>query len=89
MNLRRGDDERNDHGPGGEGRGGPSAALILSGVLVVLAVIFAVQNGDDVSVNLLWIDATMRLWVVIVVSLVLGALIDRLVSIWRRRSREH
>lgn len=88
MNLRRDDDEQpRERQIGPDGSSGPSAALILSGVLAALVVIFVVQNANGVPVKFLWIDQELKLWVVIVGSLVIGALLDRLVTVWRRRSR--
>jgi len=66
---------------------GPPIALILAGVIAVLCLIFVIQNGDEVTAQFLWIDQEIRLWVAILVSIVLGVLLDRLFSIWWRRTR--
>lgn len=63
--------------------------LIVGGVALVLALIFIVQNSEPVQTTFYFWDAETRLWVVILVSLVLGALLGQVVPavIRRRRAR--
>jgi uncharacterized integral membrane protein len=63
--------------------------LIVGGVALVLAVIFIAQNSERVQATFYFWDAEARLWVVILVSLVLGAMLGQLVPavIRRRRAR--
>lgn len=62
-------------------------ALILGGVIGVLALIFVIQNGGSTTTQFLWIDVEMKLWLTIVISIAVGVALDRLFSIWWRRNR--
>ncbi len=65
-----------------------SPSLIIGIVVAILVVVFIVQNAKDSQVKFLFWDGTVSLWVVIVVSLILGAVLDRIVTWYmRRRSR--
>jgi uncharacterized integral membrane protein len=82
-------DRDDSHGGNGakSGRNGVSPALIGTGVLGAAVLAFVVSNGDDVEVSFLGFDATMPTWLLIVVSLAVGALLDRVVGWWMRRRR--
>ena len=69
----------------------PSLKLVLLLIVVVIAAIFFFQNGHDADVEFLGWSGTWPVRVIIVVSIVLGAIIDRLGSwFWRRaRSRKN
>lgn len=54
--------------------------FVISLVLVLLVVIFALQNSQGVIVNVLWLHFEWPLIIVIVGSLLLGALITLLLS---------
>ncbi|MFI5428537.1 lipopolysaccharide assembly protein LapA domain-containing protein [Aeromicrobium sp. UC242_57] len=54
-------------------------------VLVVLTVLFIVQNRNQVDINLFWIHVRMSLWLVLFVMAAIGAAIGYLAS--RRRHR--
>jgi uncharacterized integral membrane protein len=62
-----------------------SPSLIIGIVVAILVVVFIVQNAKDSQVKFLFWDGTISLWVVIVISLILGALLDRLVTWYMRR----
>jgi uncharacterized integral membrane protein len=63
-----------------------SPTLIIGLIALVLAIIFIAQNTESHDVNFLFWDGEMSTWVVIVIALVLGALIDRVATwAWRRR----
>lgn len=64
-----------------------TARLIVGGVALILAVIFAVQNSERVETTFYFWEATTRLWVVIVVSLALGALLGQVVPALIRHRR--
>jgi uncharacterized integral membrane protein len=53
-------------------REGPSAKLVALGVLGVLLLVFVLQNLDEASVDVLFWDAEIPLWVPILLSAVLG-----------------
>lgn len=71
-------------------RSGISPVLIALAVVVVLAVIFVVQNREQAQVQLFFWEHRLSVWVVIALSIIVGIVLDRLVSIWlNRRRREH
>lgn len=71
------------------GASGPPWKLILIILLVVALLTFFLQNGERASVEFLWVDARWPLWAVIGISVVIGVVLDRLVSWqWRRSRRE-
>ena len=84
------DGGRYDPQPEDEKRGGPSIWLILFALVAIVTAVFIVQNGEPVPAEFLWFDRSIRLWVAIVASIVLGILLDRLIITWwrRRRNRE-
>jgi uncharacterized integral membrane protein len=61
--------------------------IVVAGLALVAAIIFVVQNDNRVEANFLFFDADPRLWVVIVVSLLLGALLGQGVGVLRRRRK--
>lgn len=79
--------QRSGDNPTASGSSGPSVALIAGLVVVALAVIFFLQNSEMVIIDF-WIfekKTTIR-WSILM-SIVLGVVLDRLVSIWWRRRR--
>lgn len=71
----------------GDDDGKPPVALILGAVIGVLTLIFIIQNSDKVQTEFLFFSVETRQWVAIVVAIVLGVILDRLFSMWWRRSR--
>jgi uncharacterized integral membrane protein len=68
----------------------PSLKLVALLVVVVLAAIFFFQNGHETEVDILTWTVTWPVRVVILVSIVLGILIDRLGGwLWRRSRRRN
>jgi uncharacterized integral membrane protein len=61
--------------------------LIVAGLALLAAVIFIVQNNNRVKTDFLFFNFKPRLWVVIVVSVLLGALLGQAVGLLRRRIR--
>ena len=62
--------------------------LLLVGVAIVVAVVFMAQNNDEVELNFLFISVESRLWVGLLVTLLLGALLGQGVeALWDRRKR--
>ena len=62
--------------------------VVIGVVVVILAVLFVVQNSDRVQTTFVFFDVTTRLWVGLVVALVLGALLGQVVeALWDRRKR--
>jgi uncharacterized integral membrane protein len=65
----------------------PSAKVMIGAAAAVLLVVFFLQNTEDVTVNILWIDwETQMVWA-LVVAAVLGAITAFFFSFMRGRSR--
>jgi uncharacterized integral membrane protein len=77
--------DRND----GAGRSGPSPALIAAAVIAVVLIIFILQNSNRASVEFLFFERQTPVWVAIGVGILLGVILDRVVTVWGRRSRRH
>jgi uncharacterized integral membrane protein len=74
-----------------EEKSGPSLFLIVTGIVVAAIVIFIIQNTESAQVSFLMFDGSAKLWVVIVISVLAGMLLDRLLQFWmgrRRRRRD-
>ena len=76
-------------GDGGEERGW-APRLIVAGLALLLGAIFVAQNSERVETTFIFFDRTPRLYMVILVSMVLGALLGQIVPALfrRRRSKE-
>jgi uncharacterized integral membrane protein len=78
----------NERGDGAEGdKRRISAAMVIWIVVAILAVVFIAQNANDSHVKFLFFDGTMSLWVVILLSIIAGVVLDRLVT-WMLRRRK-
>jgi uncharacterized integral membrane protein len=64
--------------------GGGAIASIIGGAGLI---IFMLQNRDDVRVDFLWFDFTWPLWLVILVSAVVGAFVWFGLGVLRRHRR--
>lgn len=74
---------------GSEGKGSPISPQIIAGAVVAIgAVVFLAQNRKEVPVKFLFISIDMRVWTLIVISMVLGALLTWLLPKALRRKRE-
>jgi len=64
-------------------------ATVVGVVITAIAVIFVVQNTEDVTIDFLWLSLSMPLWVFILIVLALGAALGWIVRWrWRRRRRD-
>ncbi len=68
-------------------RSGLSPALVGAGIVAVLLVVFILQNSNRASVEFLFFERQTPVWVAIGIGIVLGVILDRLVTVWWRRSR--
>ncbi len=68
-------------------RNGPSFILILFLLVIGLAVVFFLQNGEQVPIDFLVVEKTTTLRWSLLMAVALGILIDRVFSIWWRRRR--
>ena len=84
-----GGDGRGNDGSGGwvERREGPSTKLIVAGVIVVLLVVFLLQNAEKAKIRFLFLDGTYPLWLLLVVGAALGFAAGWLVAAARGRRR--
>lgn len=62
--------------------------IIVAGIALVLAIIFVVQNRDEVETNFLFVHGTQPLWFLILINLLLGALLGQAIGMLRRRSKK-
>ncbi len=70
------------------GARGPSIAFIGVAVVVALAVIFFLQNSEMVSIDFLVFEKRTTIRWSILMAVVLGVLLDRIVTIaWRRHKK--
>lgn len=62
--------------------------LLATGVIILVAVVFMSQNNDKVELNFLMLSIETRLWVGLLITLVLGAVLGQVAeSLWDRRKR--
>jgi uncharacterized integral membrane protein len=64
-----------------------SAGAIASGTGVAALVAFMVQNTEDVRVSFLWWDFTLSVWLLTLVSALIGAVIWFGMGVLRRHRR--
>jgi uncharacterized integral membrane protein len=65
---------------------GLNARLVLGLLAAVALALFVVQNTDDAEVKFLWMDGSIPLYLLLLVTVIL-TLIVTLVVIWARRRR--
>jgi uncharacterized integral membrane protein len=70
-----------------EGRAGLSGGAIASLVGVGALLIFILQNTDDVRLDFLFFHFTWPLWLLVIVSALLGALVWFGLGVMRRHRR--
>jgi uncharacterized integral membrane protein len=62
--------------------------LLVAGIAIVVAVVFMSQNNDKVELNFLVFSLSARLWVGLLATLVLGAVLGQGAEVlWARRKR--
>jgi uncharacterized integral membrane protein len=65
-----------------------SSGLIAAGVLVAALVVFVMQNTQDVEVTVFFWTFTGPLWLILLVSIVVGLAALELATTFLRRRRE-
>ena len=68
-------------------QGGVSPALVVAAIIAVLLIVFIIQNSNDAEVTWLVTDTTTPLWLVIVLSAIVGYVVGQLIEIGLRRRR--
>jgi uncharacterized integral membrane protein len=62
--------------------------LLVAGIAIIVAVVFLSQNNDKVELNFLMFSVSARLWVGLLATLVLGAVLGQGAEVlWERRKR--
>jgi uncharacterized integral membrane protein len=74
-----------EHEEVASGRSGPSVTLIGLGIVIVLFVVFFLQNSKTVKINFLFFEKDTTIRWSLVVAVVLGIAADRIFSMWWRR----
>jgi uncharacterized integral membrane protein len=64
-----------------------SPALIVGIIAAALIIIFIIQNSKEADVHILFWDGSMSIWIVIVISVALGIVLDRAIIWYMRRRR--
>ena len=72
------------------GRSGPNVTLIGLGIVIVLFVVFFLQNSNHVKIDFLFFEKNTTIRWSLLVAVVLGILVDRIFTMWwRRRQRRN
>jgi uncharacterized integral membrane protein len=62
--------------------------LVIGAIIVILTILFIVQNGEKVETSFVFFTVETRLWVSLLVAVLLGALLGQVVeAMWNRRRR--
>lgn len=89
MTMRNDDDlPRSGPNQAASGASGPSVMFIVLAIVAVLAIIFFLQNGETVRIDFWVFEKKTTIRWSILMSILLGVLLDRVLSIaWQRRKR--
>ena len=71
------------------GSNGPNITLIGVAILVVLFVVFFLQNSETLRIDFLIFEKKTTIRWSLLVAVVLGVLIDRIFAIWWRRRKRN
>jgi uncharacterized integral membrane protein len=66
-----------------------AAALIMTGIIIATAIVFLLQNTEEATVKFLFLSGQVPIYVVILISMVLGALLVLIGFGLRRRAKRH
>ncbi len=62
--------------------------LVAVGVIILITVLFIVQNSEKVETTFVFFNVETRLWVSLLVAVILGAVLGQLAeALWARRKR--
>ena len=64
-----------------------SPRMIITGVGLIIAVVFIAQNTERVPMEFLWFDVEWPLWVIMVAMLLVGAAVGQAVVYMRARRK--
>ena len=63
--------------------------LIVAGIAAAILAIFIASNTQDAEVKFWWLDTSLPLWSVIIISVALGVVIGWSFGAWRRRRKRN
>lgn len=69
------------------GRNGPNITLIGLVVVIILFVVFFLQNSERLSIDFLFFEKNTTVRWSLLIAVVLGILLDRVFTMWWRRRR--
>jgi uncharacterized integral membrane protein len=87
MNVENSKFSNDEQRPASSGREGPNMTLIGLGVVILLFVVFFLQNSNELRVNFLFFERTTTVRWSLLVAVVLGIAIDRVGTMWWRRRK--
>jgi uncharacterized integral membrane protein len=62
--------------------------LVIGAIIVILTILFIVQNNEKVETSFVFFTVETRLWVDLLVAVLLGAVLGQLAeAMWNRRRR--
>ena len=64
-----------------------TVGLILASIVVIVALVFVLQNTEDTSVDFLFLSTQAPLYVVIIISMILGSLLTMIAMAVRKRRK--
>jgi uncharacterized integral membrane protein len=88
MNVDNSKFENEEQRQAAAGRNGPSITLIGLGVVIVLFVVFFLQNSEQLSIDFLFFEKRTTIRWSLLIAVVLGVLLDRIFTMWWRRRRK-
>ena len=90
MNVEHRKFDHNDDTQVASGRKGPNTTLIILGVVILLFVVFFLQNSNELRLNFLFFERTTTVRWSLLVAVALGIAIDRVGTMWwhRRKARK-
>jgi len=89
MNVENSKFDNDEQRPAASGKEGPNLTLIGLGVVILLFVVFFLQNSNELRLNFLFFERTTTVRWSLVIAVLLGVAIDRVGTMWwRRRKRE-
>jgi len=69
------------------GRNGPSVTLIGLAIVIVLFVVFFLQNSEHTTIDFLFFEKDTTIRWSLLIAVLLGIVIDRIFTIWWRHRR--
>ena len=90
MNVENSKFDHDDQRPASaasSGREGPNVTLIGLGIVILLVVVFFLQNSRQLNINFLFFERTATVRWSLLVAVVFGIALDRVFTMWWRRRK--